>query len=320
MKPPISPTIIRWIKPSIILLVLAGLLIAFYQQHEAIFKSFQMVDRGTWLILALLHTPIVALGGLAFYIFTSYQNKIILLDALGLSFVASGLNQILPYRPGMVYRFAFLRAKYQMTLSLFAAIMMLYLIFTLIIGCLFTVLGWWQGEMYAIDIKHYFWVLIFASALLFFACIPSRRAVSLEENTHTGVWAKLSIMKNNLLKPSIVMSNICIFVVMHLLISCSLLIIFKALQIDVGLYSCIFFAGMLGLSSIIHVTPGNLGVSEGLMASLTHALYQDFSLGLTVSLIFRMTQWIPLVILGFYFCLKLKPRPIQTTQRTLSHK
>lgn len=320
MKQRISPTMIRLIKSSIVLLVLAGILTAFYQQREALFKSFQMVNSGTWLMLALLHTPIVALGGLAFYIFTTYQSKIELLDALGLSFVASGLNQILPYRPGMVYRFAFLKAKYQMTLSLFAAIMMLYLIFTLTIGCVFTLLGWWQGEMYAIDVKHYFWVLMIVSLLLLFACIPGRRTLALKDASHTGMWAKLSIMKQNLLKPSIVCGNICIFVVMHLLISCSLFIIFKALQFNVGLYNCIFFAGMLGLSSIIHVTPGNLGVSEGLLASLTHALYQDFSLGLAVSLIFRMTQWIPVVILAFYFSLKLKPRPIQTIQRALFNK
>lgn len=316
----ISPTSIRWIKSCIMLLVLAGMLTAFYQQREALFRSFQMVNSATWLILALMHTPIVALGGLAFYILTTYQSKIKLLDALGLSFIASGLNQILPYRPGMVYRFAFLKAKYQMALSLFAAIMLLYFILTLTIGCLFTLLGWWQGELYAIDVKHYIWVLVIICMLLLFASIPSRKTLTLEDATHSSIWAKLLIMKQNLLKPYIVGCNIFIFLVMHLLISCSLLIIFKALDYEIGLYSCIFFAGMLSLSSIIHVTPGNLGVSEGLLASLTHALYQDFSLGLAVSLIFRMTQWIPVIILGLYFSLKLEPKPIEMIKRTLPNK
>ncbi len=56
---------------------------------------------------------------------------------------------------------------------------------------------------------------------------------------------------------------------------------------------------------IFPITPGNIGVLETLVGTLTQMMYHDFSLGFSVTALFRATQWIPSIVLGTSFSLLL---------------
>lgn len=299
----------KYLKLSLYCLILGFLLVAIYDYRLDLQKGYQLIDHTTLCLLILFHIPIIALGGLAFYVFSLGAKKIQQKDAIGLSFIANSLNQIMPYRPGMIYRYLFLKSKYQMSLGLFISIMSLYLLFTLIVSLLFILIGWWQGQLYAIEIKNFAYLGLCLLLLVPLALVFTQPSQNLAGEHNPKLLEKFQIIKKSLLIPKYLFINAIIFLAIQGITTVNFYIIFNALNFEMAWATCMFFAGMLSLTSVINVTPGNIGVSESLIATMTLALYQDFSMGLLAGLLFRVTQWIPGMFLGVLFGWLLQKRP-----------
>lgn len=298
-------TIIRFVIYAIISVLICML---FFKHKEAILHSFQNIRPSEVLILALLQTPIIGLGGVAFYFFSIQNIQIKYTDAIGLSYTANLLNQILPYRPGMIYRYFFLKQKYQMSLGLFVCIMSLYFILTVLSGSLFALVGWWWGDLSIIHLYDFRGLLgLILFILLFGLLIRFSKKTKIKEKRPI-LHEKIQYIKQTLYHPKLLGINCLIFILIHSFIAVSLYYIYQCLHHTIPFMHCAFFSGILSLSSILYVTPGNIGINESILGAITQVIYQDFSIGLSASLLFRMTQWIPGIILGCFFGLLLKPQ------------
>lgn len=263
-------------------------------------------------VLILLQIPMIALGGYAFKILcTAFNIHLRWQDWAGLSFIANFLNQLLPYRPGMAFRYLYLRQHYHMKTTEFIYVMLVYLLLTLIISAAFTLIGWFVGDLP----KSFNQITILALLLIvalsgFFIWLRMRSATSFQKSQplysvsqviHKSLEAIHILIKN----PVIFIGSLLSLIVVNLLTALIFYAIFLATGFTLPLSNCIFLVGIITIAMIFPITPGNIGVLETLVGTLTQMMYHDFSLGFSVTALFRATQWIPSIVLGTSFSLLL---------------
>lgn len=269
-----------------------------FHRFETEFKSaFSELSWSHFVVLNILQVLIVGLGGFPFKTLCLPLNvNIAFRDWFGLSFAASLLNQALPYRPGLAFRFFYLKAHYQLSGPAFLAVTFVYLL--LMVGSAF-VLG-------------------------FLACLVSNLPAQLEDKLVPALGTfSLMIMililikwwskQRNMTLPGIpelhkishhlgyvVWSSIG--VVFALIISSlSFYLIFNQIQSPLPFSHCVFLISLLSISMLVPVTPGNLGIAETIIGSLTHFLYGDFTQGFMAVILFRLSQFTVSASLGGLF-------------------
>lgn len=260
-------------------LVISGV---FYFQGHAILDVFEKTQMNYAIYLILLNIPYVAANGLAFdclcYI---YGIRLRWLDWIGVSFIANFINQCLPYRPGMAFRFFYFRQHYHMTFVQFSFLMLLFFSIMLLCGLIFSGIGWM-----IIDIPKK------QSEFFLIVSVTFVGLVGL-----FWVFKKIgfSIVQQHMLP---VLSSLIVLTVMHFLGACLFFTGFYALSYPVSFFDCVFMIGVLSVSSIFPITPANIGVSETLLGTLTQLLYNDFSIGFAVMTLCRASQWVISVMFG----------------------
>lgn len=261
-------------------------------------------------ILILLHIPMLTLAGLAFKILcVPFNIHLRWQDWVGLSFIANLLNQLFPYRPGMGFRYLYLRQRYKMTSTQFIYVMLVYFLFTLAISAAFTLVG---GLMGTIPRSFNHVMLIALLLVMLIACImlwlsrPKHQIDSPAKNTvHRLIQKTLGAMHILLNNPVIFMSSSIALILANTLTALTFYVTFIAVGTPLPFSNCVFLSGIIVIAMIFPITPGNIGVLETLIGTLTQMLYQDFSLGFSVVALYRVSQWIPSIILGTGFSLAL---------------
>jgi uncharacterized membrane protein YbhN (UPF0104 family) len=256
-----------------------------------------------WLIgiLSLLQIPMIALGGLAFQILcTRFNIQLRWQDWIGLSFIANFLNQLLPYRPGAAFRLFYLHRRYHMTVNEFIYVMVIYLLLTLAVSALFTLTGWLTSDLP----KNYDSIPLLALVLLFLiACIiyglkQKKSLIGFNNTAFHKILNALHLLINN---PGILAGAFFSLILSNLFNTVIFYLTFKALHMVLPFSHCSFLVGIMVLAMIFPITPGNIGILEALIGTLTQMMYNDFSIGFSVVALFRASQWIPSLIFGSLF-------------------
>lgn len=230
--------------------------------------------------LMILQIPMLAFGGYAFQILA--KNKGMPLawqEWAGLSFIANLLNQFLPYRPGMVFRYFYLRHNYQIKPKNFMQLSFFYFGIVLTLSAAFTLGGAFQSGF-----LPPFHPLMMVSCLLL---LIAGGSFFLLDNKVTLLFSSC---------PLFAMMSLTAFI----LWGC-----FWATGKPVPFVHCIFLAGVINVALIFPITPGNIGILEGLIGLVTQHFYQDFSLGFSVCALYRATQSIASLLMGLSFGLIL---------------
>lgn len=279
----------------IVIIVMAAI---FYFQGPLIVSTLSKTKLSLTILLIVLNIPYIALGGLAFDVLCRlYSIHLRWVDWFGLSFIANFMNQLVPYRPGMGFRYLYLHQHYKMRLTQFTFIMLGYFIIMLLSGIAFTASGWLIPGLPVVFYKTLTISLIVAIGLVVIL-------VLLKHLQHS-LWKAIALYTNN---PNILLTSWLCLLVMHFLGALLLLISFKALAFSPPFLHCIFLTGLLSIAMIISVTPGNIGVLEMLLGTLTQIMYNDFTVGFSAMALFRASQWFTSLFLGTYFSIKLVGR------------
>lgn len=270
-----------------IFFALTGIIL--YYQGKPIFDTLKQADLSLTGLILLLMVPYNALAGYAFSILSRpYHIHIHWIDWFGLSFIASFLNQILPYRPGMAARFIYLKKHYGMTLSQFSLIMFIYFLLISFCGLLFFSTVFFlplPQEFYDI---FYLGIAILLISFLIYVLLKKRL------NLH-----------NFIKHPFVLLSAFFIFFVIQLINTFCLYLAFNALHCPFSFLHCVFLNGLLCIIMLFPVTPGNIGILETLLGTLTHLMVNNFTIGFSVMALLRATQWVVVLLLGIYFSIKL---------------
>lgn len=293
------------------LIVTFSIVAILYFQGSTILSTLAGTNVKLLIFLIILNIPYIAIGGYAFdilcrpyHIFLRWQ------DWFGLSFIANLMNQLLPYRPGMGFRYLYLYRHYKMKFTQFTLIMIIYFIITLATGLLFSAAGWGikgLGTSYYKMLHLSLWLSI--TLIIFFVLLKIFPFHYFNSPTLKKIIENVKQAFRLFTKsPKILfISTICI-IVMHLNCAVLLFFSFKALNSQIPLLHCIFLTGLLSIAMIFPVTPGNIGVLEALMGTLTQLMYNNFTLGFSATALFRASQWVVSLIFGTFFSLKLVGR------------
>ncbi|MGD9592940.1 MAG: YbhN family protein [Candidatus Berkiella sp.] len=288
----------------LLFVIIAGLIFYF---GKDIFVQFKKVNSYLLFISIILQIPMIACGGLAFKVLCQTLGiHIKFHDWVGLSFIANLLNQLLPYRPGVGFRYIYMRQHYKMKTSDFFHVMFIYFLLTLLLSSAFTLLGLFDAKIpniYNLCALAVF--LIFAIFLMFF--LIKRYFPSLQSNaSKPSVFSKLTVALHTLLNsPGALIGATLSLFTLNALTAIIFYVIFMSLGNPLPFTDCLFMIGVVLLTMIVPITPGNIGVLETITGTLTQMLYQDFSLGFSATALFRISQWIPSVLLGTGFSIAL---------------
>lgn len=284
--------------------LVAGVLLYFGRNILFLLKNVDLLWIG---IAILLQIPMIAFGGLAFKILSlPFNINMRWQDWSGLSFIANFVNQLLPYRPGMVFRYLYMRQHYHMKTVVFVHVMFIYLLLTLLVSCLFVIFGWITATttsnltllLCALAI-----ILVMVGILLLLKLTIAKVHARISK---TSLIAKLSDALNTLFNnPAILLGSAFSLLIVNGLTALIFYFVFLSLNTPIALTDCFFIVGVVVLSMIIPMTPGNIGILETIVGTLTQMLYQDFSLGFSATALFRASQWVPSALLGTGFSLML---------------
>jgi uncharacterized membrane protein YbhN (UPF0104 family) len=294
-------------------LILTGIIIGliFYYGKD-IYAIFIRVK--WWLIslMILLQIPMIALGGYAFGILCKrFDIHMRWQDWAGLSFIANFLNQLLPYRPGIGFRYLYLRQHYHMKSTEFIYVMLVYFLLTLVISAAFTLIGWLFGDLP----KSFNNVTLIALLVVILVCsfiFWLKISQTKNENKELSLFLPHQLIQKTLRavhllinNPVILFSSCFTLFIVNLLTALIFHVTFICAGAPIPFTDCIFLVGLITIAMLFPITPGNIGVLETLLGTLTQLMYNDFSLGFSVSALYRASQWVPSIVFGTSFSMLL---------------
>ena len=277
--------------------------------HKDEFGSlFQNTKPIPMLTLILLQIPLIALRGYPFKVLVSSLGyEIRIRDWAGLSFIANFLNLVLPYRPGMVFRYWYLKKHYRLPLSHFTRVSLFY--FALLIACsgLMVVFPLFWIPIPEVFLAPFYlfleWlglgVLLTGFTLIGLGFLLKRLQVKAKSKELLKSFAPFIKHPHHLLK------TLTGFIILQGLTGLSFYVTFIGLNAPLSFIHCIFIVGFSTLFMIVPLTPGNFGLLETALGGLTQALFGNFSLGFSAILLFRIAQLLISTLLGSGFCLLL---------------
>ncbi|MBS0290581.1 MAG: flippase-like domain-containing protein [Proteobacteria bacterium] len=284
---------------AILLMIISGLFFYYGKDILGIFKKFNW--ELIYLIIFLQILMITAAGFAFKMLCIPFGIQLRWQDWIGLSFIANFLNQILPYRPGLGFRYFYMKQHYGMKISDFIYAMLIYLLMTLAISCAFTLFGWACGHL-----PKSFNTITLLAGILIFLILGLMVFIKLKPRLGTNfIHKSLSAMHILINNPAVFYSTLLSLLFLSLITAFIFYFIFIAAFAPLSLIDCFFLVGIINIAMIFPITPGNIGVLETLVGTLTQMMYQNFSLGFSVTALYRATQWIPSILLGTGFSLKL---------------
>lgn len=92
------------------------------------------------------------------------------------------------------------------------------------------------------------------------------------------------------------------------------MVCFQASGSPVSLYEALLYGSLAWLASVIAVVPGNIGLKESVMGVATMQLGVDFTVGVTASLLERVTMMVVYIAMGILFAVPVWLRYAQKKQ------
>lgn len=309
----ITKTTSRRLYLLLIVILYAGLSALFAylvaQNAKEILKLFKHITWDYAFASILLHIPIIALGGLSFHIIaTRFNIHQHFRDWFGISFIANFMNHLLPYRPGVLFRYIYLRKHYHMKTADYVYVTITCLGFILLISALFMLWGWFFGsqisEFYIFPILN-IGILFIIIVAIYWIKKAQKRDTSQINNVMKNWFKNFNFILSH---PFSLFFSLGTIFLLNFFTALVFYILFFALKAPIDFSYAIFMAGVISLALLFPITPGNIGVLETLAGILTLNAYNDFSLGFSVVALYRFTQWVPSLLLGMGFSFLLMGR------------
>lgn len=281
----------RYFKYFVNLLIFTFLIlfIVLLYRNITTLKSYVLEFNWNYIVLLiLLHAGITILSGLAFSMLCrnkGYSTK--WFEWMGLSFFANFANQILPYRPGIFIRYAYLKKNYAIKLKTYVYLNFIFFTFVIISALICLLLGYFlleQGSKSDLNFLEKYFAQYGVIGLTFFFCFI---CVSYFYNIYKKNLRQPFFLSNALFGPHF--KGFILILLVHLLLSYQFYFGFKSLGLEIPFTNALCISGLVSLSLIVPISPGNLGVIESLMGLLTSWWYNDFALGLATALLYRTT-------------------------------
>lgn len=240
--------------------------ITLYHQESALpkFSDINWLQVGA---IAGLQLVAVTLNGIYFAaVLRRFGKFISVRDSVMLSILTSGANIFLPFMGGAALRSAYLRSRHDFPITSFFGVLAGQYIpnsfFLFVLGTLFFLnLG---GLNHPIGMQAFI-VFVFGSTVLGYLTFrspspfPMKHYLIEKMNLVLLSWQRFS-------KDRVLVAGLILVAVLNTLISgVSILYAFQVIRFEASLQGSLFLSVFSSIGSMLRLTPGNIGVMEGLM-------------------------------------------------------
>ena len=221
--------------------------------------------------------------------------KIKLEEPFLLSAGSSFINLIAPFRAGAGARAIYLKKKYELsysnfTSSLFGNYVISFLLSSITALIIFGILYFQSGIFNGIITLIFLGIFSFCILVLLNIKFETKR-FQIINNIIEG-WKKIKTHPKTILK--LILNNIFGIIVGV----ATTYLIFESLNIQINIFQVIYFSVMGVLATFINITPGSLGITEGIFAISSQVLGFDPAIGVLVALTIRAINSSILIIIG----------------------
>jgi uncharacterized membrane protein YbhN (UPF0104 family) len=285
----------RWLRILSCFMVLGLFYWVWDTQQATITTLIDNIDLNLLLILASLQLIFVGFFAIPFCVLArTLSIPLNLKEAISISFVSNLLNHLLPYRPGFGFRYLYLRKNYNVAFATFSAISTTYMILGMAVGLTLGLIGWSiSTHRPALSETH---PLVLAGLVLFLiiTLIPCIAKLRKAKTPSPFMGATQSLYDNK--KP--ILRALASISFSSLMSANTLYICFEALKTPIPLALCFFIMGMITLISTFQITPGNIGLTESVIGSVTVLTHGDFTMGFTAWALYRGSQFLTTLCIG----------------------
>lgn len=286
---------------SLTALLFVGLMISVHQDD---FKHLMtQLDWPTLVMLIGLQTGLIGLSGYPFYVLVGcFGTRVHWHHWVGLSFIANMLNQLIPYRPGIAFRYLYLKKHYNLSFKIYSFVTVFYFMMLIICSSLMVLFPATLSDHNAFNDP-----MLVASWALFGAVIClglvhtwfKKMSKSQDQTQKKLIW--IASLKKILSHPKSMALSCTGFIILQLMTVMSFYLIFLGLGYPIPTSHLLVIVGLVTLGFLFPITPGNLGILEVMLGGLTESLYGQFGLGFSALLIFRIAQLSVALIFGSFF-------------------
>ena len=266
--------------------------------------SFQEISR-----FNVIEVSILIITLLLFWMFTSFRLKILMEifsislkvnEWIGLSIISKFYSYFLPLRGGLALRALYLKRVYSFNYLSFASSissLMLFNVFVNILIILLLIFSTssfdWVPSFLKSNIKSNSLIVFILVGIIAMAILFKYRNHSIFNMIFGSL--NLRILKTRLLSLTFTQLSI------RLLFALPIYLAFIFLDSPVPFFECLFITTIIALSTLISVTPGNIGITEAIIIGSSSFLSYDFDQGVLISTVLRSIEIIIIFIMGFYF-------------------
>lgn len=296
----------KYSKIFITILIIAFSIYYFFNNKEDLLKVLN-IPTPYLLILAFLYSIIYFLNGLFLkVILKSFKKVIPTLESFYLSVISSLGNYFLPLRGGMVIRSVYLKKKFNFSYTHFIStlsgdyiIVFLVNAFLALLALLFIQI---KQNVYSIPLYLFFGGLFVGMLILMFVKFPiekikgsKNKVVDKISNVIKSILEGWNIIINDRkLLFSLVFLTIASFITSALIFYFQ----FRALGIDIEFVNVILYNCLSGVSLLVSLTPGSLGIREGIFSITSGILGINNEEIMQLALLDRGVSVISLIGLG----------------------
>lgn len=246
-------------------IIVVILMIWYLNDNREIFTNLQLLRTQDLLIIAMLQPINIIIGAIINkMIFDGIDQKISFTDALLLQFANNFLNRFIS-EGGAVYRGAYLKTQFAFPISKFLAslggVYIISLITNAIIGILLTFVIYLIEKVYNPFIIGLFTImlLVTGSLLLIKPKFESTNWLLNRINQVINGWNRIKKNKNLIQKISLLSA------LSLLNSSLTVFIAYRGLGADIRILNSFFYSTISAMANIINLTPGGLGINEGIL-------------------------------------------------------
>jgi len=237
---------------------------------------------------------------------SKFDIKLIIKEWLGLPFITAMGNYITPFSGGMIARASYLKYHHNFPYARFVSVLgasyLIYFWVAGVVGIITLMLSLGKSFLYWELFIFFMVVILVISTLVMLPTvkIPGNNRLTISMNHAVEGWILIK-------KDSILLVKLALYTLANILLNgISFWLAFIALYGTSLSFGKIFLISLFSsFSVLIKITPGNLGVFEGIVSLGSGIVGVGASVGLIVSLLIRTASLIPIFTLGPIFSLVL---------------
>lgn len=286
-------------KPIIVIITIIILIaiVIYLYQNRTIFENLEKIKITFLPIIIALQIIGLYLNGI-FLKILAQPFKINLKEHFSLSIASSFFNLITPLRGGAGLRAIYMKKIHNLSYShFFASLFGNYLIIFVtasILALITSIILFIKNGAYNLPLSLAFFAIFFISVtfIIFPKTFKKENFITQKINKVINGWRE--ILKHPKIIPKLVFISLLQFIISALAIYA----VFMGLDKEITILKALYLSTITVLAVFINITPGSLGITEGLYMISSNVLEITPAFSLLVALILRAANTVTLLTLG----------------------